>query len=50
MKVEKVLRALTPNFDHIVLALEESKNLDENKIEDLQAIEAHELEDLQIIA
>ena len=44
MKIEKVLRTLTPKFDHIVVAKEESKNLDELKIEELQAsLEAHEL-------
>jgi hypothetical protein len=37
MKIEKVLRTLTSRFDHIVVALEESKNLDEVKVEDLQA-------------
>ncbi|KHN24596.1 hypothetical protein glysoja_046778, partial [Glycine soja] len=39
MKIEKVLRTLTPKFDHIVVAKEESKNLDELKIEELQASE-----------
>ncbi|XP_019430203.1 PREDICTED: uncharacterized protein LOC109337644 [Lupinus angustifolius] len=41
--VEKILRTLTPNFDHIVMAIEESKNLEVLKIEDLQgSLEAHE--------
>jgi hypothetical protein len=31
MKVEKVLRTLTPRFDHIVVALEESKDIDSIK-------------------
>ncbi|CAJ2632337.1 unnamed protein product [Trifolium pratense] len=44
MKIEKVLRTLTPKFDHIVVAKEESKNLEELKFEELQAsLEAHEL-------
>ncbi|XP_019434665.1 PREDICTED: uncharacterized protein LOC109341264 [Lupinus angustifolius] len=41
--IEKVLRTLTPNFNHIVVAIEESKNLAELKIEELQgSLEAHE--------
>jgi len=44
MKVEKVLRTLTPRFDHIVVAFEESKDLDSMKIEESQAsLKAHEL-------
>jgi len=44
MKVEKVLRTLTTRFDHIVVALEEYKDLDSMKIEELQAsLEPHEL-------
>jgi len=44
MKVEKVLRTLTSRFDHIVVDLEESMDLDSMKIEELQeSLEAHEL-------
>jgi hypothetical protein len=43
-KVEKVLRALTANFDYIVVAIEKSKNLADMKLEELQAsLEAHEM-------
>ncbi|WJX34995.1 hypothetical protein P8452_23045 [Trifolium repens] len=42
--VEKALRNLTPKFDHIVVTIEETKDLSEVKIEDLQStLEAHEL-------
>jgi hypothetical protein len=42
--VEKVLRTLTPKFGHIVVTIEETKDLSEVKIEDLQStLEAHEL-------
>ncbi|XP_019429218.1 PREDICTED: uncharacterized protein LOC109336858 [Lupinus angustifolius] len=41
--VEKVLRTVTTKYDHIVVAIEESKNLDEYKFEELQgSLEAHE--------
>src|ERR1044072_6172869 len=41
--VEKILRTLNPRFDHIVVAIEESRKIDELKIEDLQGTsEAHE--------
>ncbi|XP_050893327.1 uncharacterized protein LOC127099007 [Lathyrus oleraceus] len=43
-KIEKVLRSLTANFNYIVVSIEESKNLAEMKVEELQAsLEAHEM-------
>lgn len=43
-KVEKVLRAQTPKFYHTIMAIEESKDLIEMKLEELQAsLETHEL-------
>ena len=42
--VEKVLRTLHPRFDHIVVAIEESKDLESLTLEELQySLEAHEL-------
>ncbi|GAU33536.1 hypothetical protein TSUD_143290 [Trifolium subterraneum] len=42
--VEKVLRTLTHKFDHIVVTIEQTKDLSEIKVEDLQStLEAHEL-------
>lgn len=44
MKVEKVLTGLTPNFDVVVSAIEQAKDLDTLKLEQLLgALEAHEL-------
>jgi hypothetical protein len=44
MNIKKVLRTLTPKFDHTMVAKEESTSLDELKFEELQApLEAHEL-------
>ncbi|XP_019414583.1 PREDICTED: uncharacterized protein LOC109326347 [Lupinus angustifolius] len=44
--VEKVLKTLTSKYDHIVVAIEESKNLEEYKVEELQG----SLEALQQVA
>ncbi|XP_045810757.1 uncharacterized protein LOC123905168 [Trifolium pratense] len=44
MVVEKVLRSLTPSFDHVVVAIEYSKDITTMKIKELQsALEAHEI-------
>ncbi|XP_006574107.1 uncharacterized protein LOC114422990 [Glycine soja] len=41
--VAKILRNLNPKFDHIVVAIEESKKLEDLKVEELQgSLEAHE--------
>ncbi|XP_019423063.1 PREDICTED: uncharacterized protein LOC109332535 [Lupinus angustifolius] len=41
--MEKILRTLTPSFDHIVVAIEESKKLEDLRVEELQGShEAHE--------
>lgn len=43
MIVEKILRTLIPKFDHVVVAIEESKNLATLKVEELQgSLEAYE--------
>ena len=37
------MRTLTPQFDHIVVAIEESKDLEQRKVEELQNyVEAHQ--------
>ena len=42
--IEKVLRTFSPRFDHIVVAIEESKNLEKMSLEELQSsLEAHEI-------
>ncbi|XP_019425108.1 PREDICTED: uncharacterized protein LOC109333984 [Lupinus angustifolius] len=41
--VEKILRTMTPKFDHVVVAIEESGRVDKIKTEELQgSLEAHE--------
>ncbi|XP_017420194.2 uncharacterized protein LOC108330202 [Vigna angularis] len=41
--VEKILRTLTLQYDHIAVAIEESKNMEDMKVEELQnSLEAHE--------
>lgn len=42
--IEKIMRSLPQRFDFIVVAIEESRNLEELKIEELQSsLEAHEM-------
>ncbi|GAU46224.1 hypothetical protein TSUD_374700 [Trifolium subterraneum] len=42
--VEKILRTLTHKYDHIMVTIEQTKDLSEIKMEDLQStLEAHEL-------
>ncbi|XP_047148339.1 uncharacterized protein LOC124820640 [Vigna umbellata] len=44
MVIEKIMRSLPQKFDHIVVAIEESRDLERLKIEELQsALEAHEM-------
>lgn len=41
--IEKIFRMLMPQCDHIVVAIEESKDLEKMKVEELQnSLEAHE--------
>ncbi|XP_014515482.1 uncharacterized protein LOC106773291 [Vigna radiata var. radiata] len=41
--VHKILRTLTPQYDHIVVAIVESRDLEKMKVEELQnSLEAHE--------
>lgn len=41
--VEKILRTLTPQYDHIVVAIEECKDLETMRMEELQnSLEVHE--------
>lgn len=35
MIVEKILRTLNPKYDHIVVTIKESKNIEELKVENL---------------
>lgn len=40
---EKILRTLTPQYDHIVVAIEECKDVENMRVEELQnSLEAHE--------
>ena len=44
MIVEKVTRTLTSHFDHIIIAIKESNNLETLKLEDLVgSLKAHEI-------
>ncbi|XP_047149017.1 uncharacterized protein LOC124821197, partial [Vigna umbellata] len=41
--VEKILRTLTPQYDHIIVAIEECKDLENMRVEELQnSLKAHE--------
>jgi len=41
--VDKVLRTLPPRFDHVVVAIEETRNVDTMEVEELQhSLEVHE--------
>ena len=44
MIVEKVMRTLTSDFDHVIEAIQESNKLETTKVEDLVgSLEAHEM-------
>ncbi|XP_050875659.1 uncharacterized protein LOC127079298 [Lathyrus oleraceus] len=44
MIVEKEMRILTSHFDHVIIAIQQSNNLETLKLEDLvDSLEAHEL-------
>ncbi|XP_058726874.1 uncharacterized protein LOC131598275 [Vicia villosa] len=44
MIVEKVMRTLTPHFDHVIVAIQESNKVEDLKLEDLVgSLEAHEI-------
>ncbi|XP_017420400.1 uncharacterized protein LOC108330427 [Vigna angularis] len=44
MVIEKIMQSLPPTFDHIVVAIEESRDLEKLKIEELQSsLEAYEM-------
>ncbi|XP_047178495.1 uncharacterized protein LOC124845441 [Vigna umbellata] len=44
MLIEKIMRSLPQKFDHIVVAIEESRDLEKLKVEELQSsLEAHKM-------
>ncbi|BAT78585.1 hypothetical protein VIGAN_02128300, partial [Vigna angularis var. angularis] len=44
MLIEKIMRSLPQKCDHIVVAIEESRDLEKLKVEELQSsLEAHEM-------
>lgn len=44
MIIEKVMRTLTSHFDHVIATIQESKNIETLKVEDLVgSLEAHKL-------
>jgi len=49
MVIEKVMRTLAPQYDHVIVAIQESGNVSTMKIEDLVgSLEAHELKIIEI--